>query len=89
MKTEEMDVFDLLVVEVEAFEELENPDRDVDEGQFVAERNVPDPLKINEEELAEELRSGLVATEPSTRPEKPEAVPALQIQDQHRPHIKL
>ena len=78
VKPEEMDVFDLLMEEDEAIEEAENSNRDVEEGQLIAEQNDPDQLKSNEEELAEEPRSGLFVTEPWTGPEKHEAVPALQ-----------
>ena len=63
MKTAEMDVFHLLVLE--------------EEGQLVAERNDLGQFKVNEE-LAEEPRLELVDTEPGTGLEKHQAVPALQ-----------
>ena len=77
MKTAEMDVFHLLVVEEEALEEAENPDRDAEEGQLVAEQNDLDHFKVNEE-LAEKPRLELVDTEQGTGLEKHQAVPAVQ-----------
>ena len=68
-KPEDMDGFDLLVGEEEAFEEAENPDNDAD---------LNDSDQEIDDELAEDLRLGLITTEPGTMTEEHEAVPAVQ-----------
>ena len=74
-KTDEMDVFDLLEGEEEAFEQAENPDPEVKE-ELAAEMNDPD-LKIDEA-LAEEMKLRLTTTDPQITPKEHEAVPAIQ-----------
>ena len=68
MNTEEMDVFHLLMVEDEY---ADNPGRNKEEGQLIAEANDLDQRKTNEE-LAEEPRLGLVATKLWNESEKHE-----------------
>ncbi|KAL8721933.1 MAG: hypothetical protein Q9225_001489 [Loekoesia sp. 1 TL-2023] len=71
----DMDVFDLLVGEEKAVEQAENPDRDVTE-ELVAD--LDDSDQEIDENLAEELKLGLVTTEPGIMTEEHEAVPAVQ-----------
>ena len=74
-KTDEMDVFDLLEGEEEAFEQAENPDPEVKE-ELAAETNDPDLSA--DEDLAEEMKLRLTTTDPQVIPNEHEAVPAVQ-----------
>ena len=74
-KTDEMDVFDLLEGEDEAFEQAEKPDPKVEE-ELAAEMNDPD-LKVDEV-LAEEMKFRLTTTDPQDTPKEHEAVPVVQ-----------
>ena len=69
-KTDEMDVFDLLEGEEEAFEQAENPDPEVKE-ELAAELNDPD--QNVDGDLAEELKLRLATTDSEV-----EALPAAE-----------
>ena len=69
-KTDEMDVFDLLEGEEEAFEQAENPDPEVKE-ELAAELNDPD--QNVDEDLAEEFKLRLATTDSEV-----EALPAVE-----------
>ena len=74
-KPDEMDVFDLLEGEDEAFEQAENPDPEVKE-ELAAEMN---DLDLNvDEDLAEDMRLRYAITDPQGILEEHEAIPAVQ-----------
>lgn len=74
-KTDEMDVFDLLEGEEEAFEQAENPNPEVKE-ELGAQMNDPNPNV--DEDLAEEMKLRLVTTDPQLISDEDGAIPTVQ-----------